>query len=209
MAWALGELRYRPAVPAIRNALSPEFPNRIRAMAARALGRIGDPEAIPDLVAMLEEPGASLHIKSSVIRGPHLPRTPVTMRPASSPVIDKLGTRNERFELVAASGEWMHTPIEWVLRANTRITLTQAIAIHAEEQPTIWTRARGPLLESVLAHDLDTVRQAFRTEIDFRPDSDRDLFKLSPPSSTQTPKWTPSCALAAAIVLFAPLRKSG
>ena len=33
---------------------SPEFPNRIRAMAARALGRIGDPEAIPDLITNLE-----------------------------------------------------------------------------------------------------------------------------------------------------------
>ncbi|MEZ5275232.1 MAG: MFS transporter [Opitutaceae bacterium] len=208
VAWALGELKYRSAVPVLRSALSPEFPNRIRAMAARALGRIGDPEAIPDLLSMLDEPGVSLHIKSSAIRGLiYLNARANAVRIFTG--IDELGTRNERFELVAASGEWMHSPIEWVLRANTRITLSQAIAIHADEQPAGWARARGPMLESVLARDLSAVRLALRTETGFRPESDRDLFNALSTVVDRTPKWTPSCALAAAIALFAPLRKTG
>ena len=207
VAWALGELRYKPAVPAIRNGLSPEFPNRIRAMAARALGRIGDPAAIPDLISALEEPEASLHIKSSCIRA-LISLDARDHAPLLFQGLDNLGTRNERFELVAAFGEWMKTPIEWVLRANTNITLTQALEMQAEEMPTNWMNTRGALLDSISAHDLDALRSAYRIEIDLRADRDRDLFEALAEVIGNRTEWAATCSLAAGIVLFAPVRKS-
>jgi predicted MFS family arabinose efflux permease len=206
VAWALGELKYRPAVPSIRAGLARDYPNRIRAMAARALGRIGDPEAIPDLVKSLDDPEASLHIKSSCLRA----LVALNARDHAREIfigIDQLGTRNERFELVAACGEWMRTPIEWVLRANTRTTLTEAIAIQAEEMPDVWLRTRGPLLEELVAHDRNALFRAFDTEIAFRPDADRDLFETLGSVIKDSEKWGPTSALAAGIVLFAPIRK--
>ncbi len=206
VAWALGELRYKPAVPAIRNGLSPEFPNRIRAMAARALGRIGDPAATPDLISVLEEPEASLHIKSSCIRA----LVSLDARDHATLLfqgLDNLGTRNERFELVAAFGEWMKTPIEWVLRASTNISLTQALEIRAEEMPTIWLKTRGALLDSISGHDLEALRDAFRAEIDARPDRDTDLYESLADVVGKRTEWAATCSLAASIVLFAPIRK--
>lgn len=207
VAWALGELKYQPAVPSIRKGLSPEFPNRIRAMAARALGRIGDPGAIPDLIATFEDPDTSLHIKSSCMRA----LVALNARDYAREIfvgVDQLGTRNERFELVAACGEWMHTPIEWVLRANAKTTLTEAIAIQAEEMPDAWLRIRGDLLESLVSHDRNALIRAFDAEIPFRPEQDQDLFKALATVIRQSEKWTATSALAAAIVIFAPVRKT-
>jgi len=206
VAWALGELRYKPAVPAIRKGLAPGVPNRIRAMAARALGRIGDPVAIPDLFSVLGEPEASLHIKSSCVRA-LISLNARDHAPILFQELDNLGTRNERFELVAAFGEWMKTPIEWVLRANTKITLTQALEIRAEEMPSIWAKTRGALLDSISAHDLEALHRAVRVEIDLRPDRDRDLYESLAGVVGKRTKWAATCSLAAGIALFAPIRK--
>lgn len=207
VAWALGELKYRPAVPSIRAGLAPDFPNRIRAMAARALGRIGDPEAIPDLIKTLDDPEASLHIKSSCMRA-LVALNAREYAPQLFAMLDRLGTRNERFELVAALGEWMRTPIEWVLKANTKTSLTEAIAIQAEEMPEVWLRARSTLLGSLVEHDRETLIRAFEAETAFRPESDQDLFKALGTVIRNSEKWSASSALAAGIVLFAPVRKT-
>jgi len=206
VAWALGELKYRPGVPSIRAGLTPEYPNRIRAMCARALGRIGDPDAVPDLIVTLEDPDVSLHIKSSCMRA----LVSLNARDYAQRLfehLDQLGTRNERFELVAALGEWMHTPIEWVLRASTRTSLSEAIAIQAEEMPDAWLKVRGELLNALIHHDQTILTQAFRSDIPFRPKSDQDLYETLLTVITASDKWTPSSALAASIALFAPVRK--
>ena len=207
VAWALGELKYQPAVPAIRAGLSPRFPNRIRAMAARALGRIGDPAAIPDLVATLGDAETSLHVRSSCIRGLiHLDARDHARTIFNG--IDSLGTQDERFELVAASDEWMRTPIEWVLRANTDVSLTEALSRHAEDLSRSWTRIRGPLLEKIMARDLAALQSSFQTGIAFHPGPDRALFEALAVTIGQAEKWTPCCALAASILLFAPLKRN-
>ena len=201
-AWALGELKHQPAFDALMAHLDPQYANRIRAMAARALGKLGNPAAVPALVHILKTENASLHLMSSCCRA--LLR--LKAYDSAETVFDTLNMfreRAERYELTYILCDWLDVPNEWILKVTPNIRFREALLNDADLRSSSWIAERLPIIDSLRTLDALRIRQQLSDAMSAREDYGKDpVLNALKNALSRSEQWDALTTLATAWLLL-------
>lgn len=201
VAWALGELGYAPALDELRTHLAPAYAVRTRAMAARALGKLGDDAAAPALEALLTEENlhTSQHLVSSACRALlRLGHTEQMGRVFH--MLNGLSTREDRYELMDVLCVHLGISNEWVLKTDSATSPRQALLDYISLKSGSWQRAHGEVVAHVQASDFAPLQRAF-VEASEQAGSDPVRAGLRDALS-ETAQWGPVAVMASGWLLL-------
>jgi HEAT repeat protein len=146
-AWALGKMKCREAVEPLIAALK-QGDNHFAMFAAEALGRIGDPRAIPHLISLWHEPyidmGTELSVGGALVE---------FGKPSIGPLIEAMKSKEKRFQAsfrLAEIGEPAIEPLIGLMRSEDE---PQSLEILLEQN--LVCESQGLIAESVLASARD------------------------------------------------------
>ncbi|MFT5239925.1 MAG: MFS family permease [Kiritimatiellia bacterium] len=202
IAWALGELAYAPARDELVKQLSPDSAVRVRAMAARALGKLGDASvalALADLItdASLQ---TSHHLVSSACRA--LLRLGNTDHmPQIFRMLNALSTREDRYELMDVLCHYLEITNEWVLKAYSSTSPREALSEHLTYKSPAWHRDHATLEAHIQQRDLEAVRMAYQQAVS--GSTEDPILKGLQIALAETAEWGPLAVMTAAWLLLA------
>jgi hypothetical protein len=162
VAWALGELRHAPARDTLIACLGEQHPTRLRAMAARALGKFNDPAAIEPLAAVLRSAPGSQHLVSSVCRS-LIRLNAIDCLGQIYDSMVRLSDREERFELAEGLCAILDVPNRWVLVSEYE-GLHDSLLAQVDSHSEGWRREHAEVIEALRMKDFEAVKRAFRRE---------------------------------------------
>ncbi len=156
VAWALGELEFLPATESLISCLAPDRPTRLRAMAARALGKIENSAAIEPLADLLKSQPASQHLLASTCRS--LIRLKAIDHFES--VFDTLAAMHERdarFELADALCYTLEITHRWVI-VSEHNSLTESLLAYVASQPPAWSDEHSEIIAALESHNFNAIK---------------------------------------------------
>ncbi len=199
-AWALGELRYQPAFTDLLSALAPSQPHRVRAMAARALGKLGDLRAVPQLVITLQTAGEDEHVLASACRG--LIRLQGTGHgELLFTTLASLTDREERFELMEALCGHFGLSNEWLLRFARAGAMRQGLEEFVSHQPARWQSARAEVATACKDRNLAALQRLMTSAVAGLPEA-RTAERALNTVLQRAERWNAVSIMAAAWLLL-------
>lgn len=200
LAWALGELAYEPAREALVAHLDASHPDRTRAVAARALGKLGAAEAIPPLVEVLRQETDSPHLMSScsraLLRLEAYGQAGLVFR-----TLNQLSEREEFYELLYILCDWLETPSSWLLRSTTDLRISDMLSDHIEGRTALWQRHRQATIQAFRARDLEAIRGQLHQRLRALPEKGPVVSALRDTLDNST-EWRAIAVLATAWLLY-------
>lgn len=202
-AWALGELRSSAAVPALIPLLDPSLSSRIRGGAARALGKIGNPQAIGPILESARHEEERLHVIASCAWALLCLQAEERADFAFSSLL-RLRDREERYELLSILSRWLHITDKWLLVSEPDSTAAQSLEDYLAGLPDKWQQARTETIEAFRARDYHAINRQLRTRVDSLEEEERDplLRSLLDVLEAEASDWSPLSVLATAWLLF-------
>ena len=200
-AWALGELKHLPALDLLVDRLSPEMPPGIRAMSARALGKLGDPRAVVPLAGLLEE---ELH-NLSIVSAASLALLQLNSRehvPLAFRALLRLRNREDRYELMNAFCEWLEIPSRWLLHSTSHHSSWESLNSHLELHSTSWRRTRQPIIRIFLERDHGSLLNLLENQLGTSPEGQFAAARALLHVARQSERWSPLSVLAIAWLLY-------
>ncbi|MFW6303717.1 MAG: HEAT repeat domain-containing protein [Candidatus Sumerlaeota bacterium] len=200
-AWALGELEWQPAVEALIERLDERWRPGIRAMSARALGKIGDERAIDPLAEMVRTERRSLHTLSSACRAllrlGAQEKTHYIFR-----ALAHLEHRADCYELLDVLCHMIDISNEWLLRPTTPGSPRESLLSFVNLQSPGWQAEHGVLIEMLQETDLDALRRQFRTVREAKKDTLHPLVEELAKTLDGLERWQPLAVLATAWLML-------
>jgi HEAT repeat protein/Na+/melibiose symporter-like transporter len=199
IAWALGELRYAPATKALiaRSTDTARGP-RLRAAAARALGKIGDLNAVRPLTDIARGEQRELIRAAAMIalirmadRG--------GLRECLEVLPTITGSLTER-ELLFHLCRRYSLPTGWLLALARGTAARAALLDYVEQRPVSWQRRRSRVVEAVRLRDHARVSEAaaqLSSHADTRAQSLTPEDRILLECATRIGAWTPLAKLVA------------
>jgi HEAT repeat protein len=200
VAWALGELRHAAALPALVAKLEPHCPSRIRAMAARALGKIGDRSAVAPLVGVLRDPTAREHEISSACRS-LIRLKAIDYSEAIFDAFAAMDDRHERFELTDALCDTLEITNRWLLISDSESLQTSLLAYVDAQQPG-WAEERAEVIEAVRGREATRIKELLRQAAGEGPYADSRRIHSLRRALEKTDRWQALTVVAAAWLLL-------
>ncbi len=200
VAWALGELRYEPAFDCLVSLLESHHPSRIRAMAARALGKIGKRAAIEPLVGVVRDPTARAHELSSACRS-LIRLKAINQAEAIFDTFAALDDQQERFELADALCEVLNISNRWLLISDSE-SLFHSLVAYTERQSPDWIAQRLPVVTALRARDDTRIKLMLRTAAAEDPYADSRRVHALRVSIEKTDRFQTLTIMAAAWLLL-------
>lgn len=202
-AWALGELEHLPAYNRLIELLDPEIPPRITAMAARALGKLQDPRAVPHLIKRLNQETQWLTVVSacclSLLRLEARDHADQALH-----ALDRVRNREDRYELMSKFCEWLDIPSHWLLISTSSMHSSVSLQLHIEMRSDSWREKRKNVIQAFSQRDHDKILALMEKRLkrapDYRYPSARALAKVAAESND----WSPLSVLATAWLLYQP-----
>ena len=202
-AYALGELRYRDAVPALLSCLDPAMPSRLRANAARALGKIGDSRAVDPILAALREEQDRFHVVASLTWALLYLNAEERADVAFESLL-RLRDREERYELLSILSRWLQISDRWLLISDSETTAAKSLENYLTGFSPKWLEAHRNLIESFQKRDFRRINQYLRERLDKEDVHPRPvLVSLLSVLEEKAVDWSPLSVLATAWLLFA------
>ena len=197
LCWALGKLQYQEGTSSLIQHCSDKYPTRIRAMAARSLGRMNDPLAISVLVNILSTECDSQHLLASACRG--LLR--LNAKEHACIIFDalcKIDHREERYELLEALCSWLSISSHWVLTSNNSNSSTyDSLYNELELRSDSWKRTHAEAIEAFKAKDIERIRKLLQKS------AGDDLLRHALLNSlNKIDTWQPLVVVGAAVILL-------
>jgi hypothetical protein len=199
-AWALGELRYAPAFDTLVTLLASHEPSRIRAMAARALGKIGNRKAITPLLEVVRDPTARPHELSSACRS-LIRLKAIGHSEAIFDTFAALDDRQERFELADALCEVLDITNRWLLISDSD-SLFHSLVAYTERMSPAWIEQQLPIVEALRARDDAAIKGKLRTAAAEEPYADSRRIHALRVSVAKTDRFQALTVIAAAWLLL-------
>jgi HEAT repeats len=200
VAWALGELAYEPAFDCLVGLLESSQPSRIRAMAARALGKLGKRKAIEPLVAVVRDPTARAHELSSACRS-LIRLKAINQAEAVFDTFAALDDRQERFELADALCEVLDITNRWLLLSDSD-SLFHSLVAYTERQSPSWIEERLPAVQALRDRDEAGIRKMLRLAAGEGPYADSRRVHALRVSVERTDRFQALTVMAAAWLLL-------
>ncbi len=199
VAWALGELEWQPAVDALIERLDARWRPGIRAMSARALGKIGDEHAIAPLAEMVATERQSLHALSSACRA-LLRLNAQGQAHLIFQALVHLQHRADCFELLDVLCHMLDISNEWLLRATPNTSPRESLLAYIELQPASWQTEKHSIVQILRNKNLKALEKRCSEAMQKKTKSHplvRDLMS----SLHNIEQWQPLAVLAAAWLL--------
>ncbi|MBT3481060.1 MAG: MFS transporter [Opitutales bacterium] len=200
-AWALGELRYFSAVDLLIERLEDSSPARARAMAARALGKIGDPRAIDSVLRVLNKESRSLHVIAgccwALLHLDAHEHADIAFRG-----LMKLREREERYEMLSIFSRWLSVTDRWILLSNSRATAWESLNAFLDEFSNDWRGTRSEVIEIFKKRDRNELERIFSERVAILEGEERELPTSLLTVLKETSDWSPLCVLGTAYLLL-------
>ncbi len=202
IAWALGELAYAPARDELVKQLAPTHAVRVRAMAARALGKLGDASVAPALANLVTDTNLqqSQHLVSSscraLLRLGNTDHMPQLFR-----MLNSLSTREDRYELMDVLCHYLGISNEWVLKAYSSTSPHQALAEHLAHKTPAWHRKHAALEAHIQQTNLEAVQNAYQQAV--TGGTEDPILKGLQTALSETTQWGPLAVMTSAWLLLA------
>jgi len=201
-AWSLGELGYADAFDLLVERLNPTSPPRVRAMAARALGKIGDGAAIEPILIALRSENDSLHVISGCCWALLRLEARGEAKDAFRGLI-KLRQREERYEMLSIFSRWLGVTDRWILMSDSRVLAWESLRRFLDEFDEPWRLEREEIIDAFMKRDDRRVMGLLDERVAKLAPSDRQLLESLLAALRETDDWSPLCVLAAAYLLLA------
>jgi predicted DCC family thiol-disulfide oxidoreductase YuxK/MFS family permease len=200
IAWGLGALAYTPARDDLLKELAPDRSVRVRAMAARALGKLGDASAAPALAALLTEESIqkSHHLVSSACRA-LLGLGDTEHMPQLFHMLNALSTREDRYELMDVLCLYLNISNEWVLKAYSSTSPRDALLQHLSYKSAAWHRDHADLEKHIHEANLDAIKSDYQQAITETTDPVLQGLQVA---LAETVEWGPLAVMTSAWILL-------
>lgn len=204
-AWGLGELRHEAALELLITRLDPSSPVRVRAMAARALGKLRRPEAVEPLLTTIQEEDNPLHVVSACCWGLlHLEaydRADIALQ-----ALLRLREREERYEILSIFSRWLGFTDRWILVADSRSSAWESLREYLDTMPDRWIATRKETIDAFLQRDFAGIRVIYRERLAITPESteERPVLQALGNILEGQSEWSPAFVLATAWLLLGP-----
>ncbi|PCJ58470.1 MAG: hypothetical protein COA79_13195 [Planctomycetota bacterium] len=200
MAWALGELNYQKAIPMLMQRIKPQAPVRVRAMAARALGKLKAFESkkvLHNELLNLDEP--SLHIVASLTKA----LIDLDAKEYAKDIlysIYRLREREERYEIIYNICDWLEINNEWILRSKPESTSSDSLKEFIERMSDGWKNKFKSEIQILNNRDKTQLLELLKEEMKLiNPENPSyQLFKILEGEND----WSPLCIIAIAWLLL-------
>ena len=200
-AWALGELGHGAGVDLLIERLQATSPARARAMAARALGKIGDRRAIDPILRVLNEESSSLHVIAgccwALLRLEAREHADYAFRG-----LMKLREREERYEMLSIFSRWLGVTDRWILMSNSRAPAWESLHAFLDEFSREWRAERSEIIDVFRARERPALERFLGERIAALRNEERQLPESLLTVLKETSDWSPLCVLATAYLLF-------
>ena len=200
-AWALGELRHIPASELLVVRLSQEMPPRVRAMSARALGKIGDESAIGPLVKILEEENRNL----SVVSAACLSLLQLNAREHAVLALDallRLRSREDRYELMSAFCEWLEIRVHWLLNSTSDQSSWASLNTHLDFRSDSWRKDHQSTINAFREKNHDQIVRFLIEQLEAAENDRYPAARALAQVAKETDQWSPLSVLATAWLLY-------
>ncbi len=199
LAWALGELKFAPAYEALIDRFTHSSSARVRAMSARALGKVGNAAAsgpLAELLACSDE--ENLQVIASCCRA-LLRLEAYSAAPVVFASLERLTSREEYYELLNVLCGWLLIPNGWLLRSTTKISISEMLNEEINRRSALWQRSHAPVIEAFRERDQEGIRQTLQHYLETHHDA---VGATLAEVMAKEPRWGPETVLATAWLLF-------
>lgn len=200
VTWAIGELKMAEAEPVLLERLSTETSDRIQAMIARALAKIGSRRSQKQLLSLFQSsPADAQHLRASIcialIQLNHYESVGIIL-----PFLREMTARIERYELLNNLCVWYGLPNRWLIEYTDGNSNRGALVAFIERQSSSWRRKRGEICQAVINRDREFIQQKIGT---FSSETaHQSLVKALQHEVQNSTEWEPVVLLAAACLIF-------
>ncbi len=203
-AYALGELRFREAVPTLIQCLDAEMPSRLRANAARALGKTGDLRAVEPILRALGKERDRYHVVASLTWALLYLKAEERADVAFESLL-RLRDREERYELLSILSRWLQISDRWLLISDSETTAAKSLENYLTGFSPRWMETHRDTIESFQTRDFRKINQLLRNRLKLggvHPEP--VLTSLLTVLEEKAVDWSPLSVLATAWLLFDP-----
>lgn len=204
VAWALGELEWEPAGPILQQYLEDaDLAYRIRAMCARALGKIGDQSAKVSLARLLEDERQSFHFRSSCCCA-LLHLRAVEYGSLIFNEINSMRDRHDRYEILALTCECLDLEPRWLVSGKASMTTYDMLWHAVQLRSATWQAQRDDVIQAFLQKDFQTIAGRFRQAIQQleQPGPEHVMLEALAAFECAEQRWGPNSNLATAWLLY-------
>ena len=201
ICWALGKLEYKESTSSIIEHCHRRYPPRIRAMACRALGMMGDARAISVLVNILQREQDSQHLLASACGA----LLKLQWRDNPELIFDtlvKINLRDDRYELLEQISTWLNLPSRWILKSSSEDSTWTALKFEIDQKNSAWHEKKQTSIDMFLNRKLAELKVHFQKNI-----PDELMPQALSHSLNKLDEWQPLAVVACAYLLLSEVVK--
>jgi len=198
LIWALGELEYTPALDEIIHYLDPSFSDHNRMIAARALGKLHELNAIPPIVETLQKEQQSAIVISSCCRALLRLHADNYMHLVFD-ALATMGDHDGKYELCDVLCTYMGFSNDWLIRYNGDKIAYFALQEYVQNNPQHWSDEQQLCIDAFLKKDDIQIRFLLNKE---KKDDTSMIFGQFYEAIGRTKSWNALFVLSTAWFLF-------
>ncbi|NQT59183.1 MAG: MFS transporter [Bacteroidetes bacterium] len=202
IAWALGEIGLKEAEDALIRRTTEGQSDRVKAMAVRALAKIGSHKAIPSILKLFRQaPHTAQHLRASACKA----LIQLDCYEAAGEILAFLRlmtARIERYELLNDLCIWYGLPNSWLIEYTDGHSNRGALLAYITRQSRSWRASHTAICKAVEGRDIAYIRQELSS---FKENTIPPKILLALQQEIiRSESWEPVVLLSAAVLIFKP-----
>jgi len=167
IVWSLGQLQWEEASEDLLDFLNSDRSEKLKAVAARALGRIGSNDSILRLRELTDEMTPTYHLSSSacwsLIKLDMIESAEYIFK-----AIPRFHDSNIRYEIMDQLCPYLEISNSWILKYGQDQGAWKALLEYTEEQSERWRSEKSQLISSLKSLDYENIRSMYIDQFPWR-----------------------------------------